>query len=279
METIWLIYNPRSKTADEALVQKIEDAFAKAGKPIARKLELGEDGLPKASELREAGVTLLIELSGDGSINALASALDGWDGALLVLPGGTMNLLSKSLHGEATVPQIVERVLAGHVRRQTVPIILHDDFVAYTGIIAGPTAAWGDVREDLRKGDLAALGQDALHAVSATLEDPGVSVDGSADLYPAIFIEPGENALQISAVIADNAGHLLAHGWAWLMGDFRKGPFKPLDAADEVALSSSGRRLELLVDGEQMKAGEPAKFRAGRSGIAFLATLDEEARA
>jgi hypothetical protein len=278
METVWLIYNPRSKTADEALVQQIEDAFADVGKPIAHKLELGEDDLPTASDLQEAGVTLLVELSGDGSINALASELDGWDGALLVLPGGTMNLLSKSLHGEGAVLEIVERVLAGRVRRQTVPIILHEDLVAYTGIIAGPTAAWGDVREDLRKGDLTALGQDALHAVSATLEDPGVSVDGSADLYPAIFIEPGEDALQVSAVIADNAGHLLAHGWAWLMGDFRKGPFKPLEPADEIALSSSGRRLELLVDGEQMKVSEPAKFRAGRSGAEFLATRDEEPR-
>lgn len=279
METVWLIYNPRSRTADEALVQKIEDAFAHAGKPIARKIELGEDDLPKAGDLRAAGVTLLIELSGDGSINTLASSLDGWDGALLVLPGGTMNLLSRSLHGEATVLDIVDHVLAGHARRQTVPIILHEDLVAYTGIIAGPTAAWGDVREDLRNGDLAALGQDALHAVSATLEDPGVSVDGSADLYPAIFIEPGEDALQVSAVIADNAGHLLAHGWAWLMGDFRKGPFKPLEPAGEVALCSSGRRLELLVDGEQMKVGQPAKFRISWSGVEFLATRDEGAGA
>jgi hypothetical protein len=276
METVWLIYNPRSRTADEALVQKVEDAFAKAGRPIQRRIELGEGALPTAGDLGKAGVTLLIELSGDGSINALASSLDGWDGALLVLPGGTMNLLSKALHGEATVPDIVACVLAGQARRQTVPIIRHGDLVAYTGIIAGPTAAWGDVREDLRKGDLAALGQDAVHAVTATFDAPGVSVDGSADLYPAIFIEPGPDALQVSAVIAENTGHLIAHGWAWLMGDFRKGPFKPLEAADEVALSSSGRRLELLVDGEQMKASEPASFRAGRSGVEFLATRDEQ---
>ncbi len=103
-------------------------------------------------------------------------------------------------------------------------------------------------------------------------------MDGSADLYPAIFIEPGEDALQVSAVIADNAGHLLAHGWAWLMGDFRNGPFKPLEPAAEIALRSSGRRLELLVDGEQMKVSEPAKFRTSRSGVEFLATRDEQPR-
>ncbi|HEY1124463.1 MAG TPA: diacylglycerol kinase family protein [Sphingobium sp.] len=276
MEIIWLIYNPRSKTADETLVDQIADAFAQAGRPIRHRIELGETALPSVADLRRAGVTLLVELSGDGSINALASELDGWEGTLLVLPGGTMNLLSKALHGEASVPQIVERVLAGQARRQQVPVILHENFVAYTGIIAGPTAAWGDVREDLRKGDIVALGQDALHAVSATLEDPGVSVDGSAELYPAIFIEPGEDALQVSAVIAENAGHLLAHGWAWLMGDFRKGPFQPLDGADQIALCSSGRRLELLVDGEQMKASEPAIFRSGRSSIAFLATRQDD---
>lgn len=275
METIWLLYNPRSRTADDALVQKIEDAFAAAGRPIARKLELGQDALPEVADLRQAGVTLLIQLSGDGSINALASALDGWEGALLVLPGGTMNLLSRSLHGEAAVPDIVERVLAGQARRHTVPIVRHEDLIAYTGIIAGPTAAWGNVREDLRKGDLAALGQDALQAVSATFDAPGVSIDGSADLHPAIFIEPGEEGLRVSAVIAENAGHLLAHGWAWLMGDFRNGPFKPLEAEGEVALCSSGRQLELLVDGEPMTASEPAKFRIDQSRVEFLATRED----
>lgn len=272
METLWFIYNPRSRTADEALAEQIEEAFEKGGQPVARKLALGDDPLPGTADLEKAGVTLLVELSGDGSISSLASSLDGWNGTLLVLPGGTMNLLSKTLHGDATPLEIVERVLAGEARRQTVPIILHGDIIAYTGIIAGPTAAWGEVREDLRKGDIVSLGEDALHAVKATFDAPGVSIEGSNDAYPAIFLEPGEDALRLSAVRADHAGDLLAHGWAWLMGDFRKGPFTPLDDAAEVMLGSSGRRLGLLVDGEQMKTTEPALFQAGRSTLAFLAT-------
>lgn len=276
METLWFIYNPRSRTADEALARQIEDAFAKGGQPVARKLALGDDPLPAADDLREAGVTLLVELSGDGSINALASSLDGWEGALLVLPGGTMNLLSKTLHGDAAPLEIVERVLAGRCRRRTVPTIRHDGLIAYTGIIAGPTAAWGDVREDLRKGDLPALGQDAVHAVKATFDEPGVCVDGTEGDYPAIFIEPGEDALRVSAVRAAHAGDLLAHGWAWLMGDFRKGPFTPLEAAAEITLRSSGRRIELLVDGEQMKAGQPVTFSASRSTLEFVSTIADE---
>lgn len=276
MTGAWLVYNPRSRMADEALVGEIEAAFAGAGQPIARKVALGERALPGIAELRAAGATLLVELSGDGSINTLASALDGWEGTLLALPGGTMNLLSRSLHGEAAPLEIVARVLAGQARRHAVPTILHGDFIAYTGIIAGPTAAWGDVREDLRKGDLKALGEDALHAVSATFEAPGVGLDGSEARYPAIFIEPGETALKVSAVKADHPGHLLAHGWAWLMGDFRTGPFEPLGDAAEVSLCSSGRTLELLVDGEQMETEEPATFRSGRSGLAFLATRQED---
>lgn len=275
METIWFIHNPRSRTANDGLVAEIEAAFAQAGRPVARTLALGDDPLPEQAELRAACVTLLVELSGDGSINALASRLDGWDGALLVLPGGTMNLLSRSLHGEATAQQIVARMLAGQARQTTVPTILHGEGIAYTGIVAGPTAAWGDVREDLRKGDLAALKDDSLTALSATLESPGVALDGAPERYPAIFIEPGEDGLQVSAVIADHAGHLLAHGWAWLMGDFRNGPFEQLDGAPEIALRASGPRLELLVDGEPMEADSPATFRSGRSGLAFIATREE----
>ena len=280
MDIIWLIYNPRSRTADEALVAEIEAAFAQAGQPIKRRIELGDGDLPSVAELTDAGVTMLAALSGDGSISALASALDGWKGALLVLPGGTMNLLSRALHGDAPVLDIVARVTAGQGRRQTVPTIEHDGqnevITAYTGIVAGPTAAWGEVREDLRKGDLAALGQDAVNAVSATFQAPGVGLKDKGERYPALFLEPGEGVVQVSAVIVENPGHLLAHGWAWLMGDFRTGPFETLAPAPEISLYSSGTQLELLVDGEQVEAGEPATFRAGRSALHFVATQEGE---
>lgn len=274
MDAVWLIYNPRSRTADAALADEVSAAFEAAGRPVARRIELGEADLPDAEALRAAGVGLLAVLSGDGSMSALATRLDAWEGDFLVLPGGTMNLLSRLLHGEAPPLDIVAGVLSGAARRITVPTIEHADFTAYTGVIAGPTAAWGDVREAMRQGDLAAMGEDALRAAAATFDAPGVRLDGSDTRYPAIFIEPGDSALRLSGVRVNSAADLLAHGWAWLRGDFRNGPFEPLADVPHVTLTAGDGALDLLVDGETETAADPATFRSGRSGLHFLATGD-----
>ena len=43
---------------------------------------------------------LVANAASDGTVNALATGLEGWDGALLVLPGGTANLLTRAIQGE-----------------------------------------------------------------------------------------------------------------------------------------------------------------------------------
>jgi hypothetical protein len=270
-----LIYNERSGSYDPALIAQIDALFADAGRPIGRRLALGDEELPDAASARADELDLIVTLSGDGSMSAVADRLAGWDGTLLVLPGGTMNLLSRALHGERMPPQIVEAYLGGEGAELHVPIIRAGSLIAYTGMILGPTAAWGDVREDLRNLDVAALASNVPRALSATLNEPGVALEGRDIDYPAIFVEPSLAGIRAYGVLAGSAGELFGHGWAWLTGDFRNGPSESLGTAPVMRFRSAGARLDILVDGEKETAASPIEIGADQSDILFYAAQGE----
>lgn len=275
MEGRWLIYNDRSGRCDPALLAEIEALFAQAGRPMARRIALCEGLLPGASAARAEGVGLIVVLSGDGSTSAVADALQGWDGTLLVLPGGTMNLLAHALHGARTPREIVRAWLDGEGAVLRVPVLRAGDLVAYTGIILGPSAAWAEVREDLRDRDVAALTADVPRALVATFREPGVAPMERDGDYPAIFVEPSLAGLRAYGIVASGAGDLFRHGWAWLSGDFREGPSEPLGAGPAMRFRGHGDHIDLLVDGEKEEAASPIEIRADRSAVRFYAAQGE----
>ncbi|HWJ71137.1 MAG TPA: diacylglycerol kinase family protein [Sphingobium sp.] len=266
-----LIINPRSGSFDEALVAQLETLLADAGQPISRKLALGEADLPTAQAASAEGLDLIIILSGDGSISAAADALAGWDGTVLVLPGGTMNLLAGALHGDLAPLDIVQAWLAGTGARLRVPMIRAGEITAYAGIIAGPTALWGDVREDLRNLDLAALGASVPRALGATLDDTGVRLAGQDAQFPAIYLEPSQTGIEVYGIQAASAADLFRHGLAWLQGDFRDGPSERLGNHRALTLSATHARLDMLVDGEQRALHGPLDARLEPSPVQFHA--------
>src|SRR5688572_11847913 len=71
------------------------------GFEVARLVRFPDEPLPSPAGLAGAGVDCVAVYAGDGTVNTLVTGLYGWDGAVLVLPGGTMNLLAKRLHGDA----------------------------------------------------------------------------------------------------------------------------------------------------------------------------------
>lgn len=264
-----LIINPRSGSYDAALVAEIEALFAEAGQPIGRTLALGDEDLPSAEAARAEG--LIIILSGDGSISAAADALAGWGGTLLILPGGTMNLLCGALHGDLSAPDIVRAWLAEDGKRLRVPMIRAGDITAYAGIVAGPTALWGDVREDLRNLDFAALGASVPRALGATLDDSGVRLAGHETPFPAIYLEPSQAGIEAYGIQAASAADLFKHGLAWLQGDFRDGPSERLGCHEVLVLAATHGRLDMLVDGEKRALHGPLDARLERSGVHFYA--------
>ena len=91
-----LVCNSQSGSHDPAIHDAIVEACQAAGAPLVRTFALPDDDIPDAAALRAQGIDLLLVWTGDGTINAAASGAAGWDGAVLPLPGGTLNLLSKA---------------------------------------------------------------------------------------------------------------------------------------------------------------------------------------
>lgn len=271
---IWMIANTASGSHKAEVVDAIEARFAEAGRPITRLIACGEEELPTGAEAKAAGVGMVVIHGGDGTITSSADALDGWDGELLILPGGTMNLLAKAVHGERTVEQIVDCVLAGEARPIQVPVITGEGYCALAGVIAGPTSAWGDVREHVRRLDVKAIATSVGQALTQTLSGDDIRVAGHDGGYQAIFLQPGTGGMTVRGVLASNAAELIGHGWAWLSGDFREGPSDDLGTVEEVVLEGHGP-TGLLIDGERGQGGSTLRFRQTLSAHHYLSCLGE----
>jgi hypothetical protein len=266
---VWLIANAASGSHDGPAIDAIADLFAEAGRPIARRITLGETPLPTGEEARTAGTDLIIIHGGDGTISSATDRLGDWPGEILVLPGGTMNLLSRALHGELPALEIARLAAQSGLVSAPIPVITGEGYHALAGIVAGPTSAWGEVREHLRNADLAGLAASVPEALDETLSGDGITVDGVTEAFEAVYLQPAPAGLDLRGIVAKNAGDLIAHGWAWLAGDFRKGPSVDLGMAEQATLRGQGN-IGLLVDGEKAEAGRVATFRAALSPQRFL---------
>jgi len=268
------IVNRSSGSHDPAQCDALRQALQRHGGRPVRMFAIPDDPLPSAAQARADHIGLIAIFAGDGTVSAAVDALEGWEGELLILPGGTMNLLSRKLHGNAEPEAIVERAFGPAARRATLPLAEGCGVRSLVGIVAGPTAAWGEVREDMRQRDLGGLVESVPDALQETLQGEPVTVDGVEGAFQAIFIDPQEDALAANAFNAATAAELLQHGWAWLRGDFREGPQTPLLCARTLTLRRDGD-IDLLVDGEQARVASPCRFTLGRSGLTSIATGGE----
>lgn len=266
---IWMIANAASGGHDAATIDAVVRLFARSGRPIAKRHSLGLRPLPTGEQARAAGVGLIIIHAGDGTISSVTAELGDWEGDILVLPGGTMNLLARALHGDLPAMDIAERAVRGDMPSAPIPVISGAGFRALAGVVAGPTSAWGEVREHLRNTDLAGLAASVPEALSETLSGDSIAVDGIDGEFEAVYLQPATAGMDVRGIVAKNAGDLIAHGWAWLAGDFRKGPSVELGTLPRVVLRHNGP-IGLLVDGEKAETGSVAAFSGALSSQRFL---------
>ena len=236
-----------------------------------------DDDLPTPEQLDDSNVKLVIIYTGDGTLNAAISKLAGWGGAVLVLPGGTMNLLSKRLHGDFANADIMTVVAAGGARRQRVSKVVSPCGEAYAGLLAGPATKWGAVREAMRDLDIAGMASKASEALDKSTgqslvraADPPL---GSREGYPLIELTPGEHGIQLDGYHANDAAEFAQQTWALLRRQFREGPHDRLGIVGSVTLENlDGSPLEILVDGEMCDASQGVTFRVAKSDVDLLAT-------
>ncbi|WP_144097032.1 diacylglycerol/lipid kinase family protein [Croceicoccus sediminis] len=262
----WLVINPDSGSYDDAAFEALQHCCGKNGIDVDKVIRFPEDDLPTASELDAAGIEFVTIYTGDGTINALVTGLYGWGGAVLVLPGGTMNLLSIRLHGDVEPDVIVSRFCANSAQRQRPHVIRCKDGDALAGMMAGPACVWSEVREAMRHFDVVGMAGSAADAVRESTDGPMVRITrpeiGREDGYPLVLMSPEDGKMTVDAYRAETLGEYAQQGIALLKRDFREGPHDELGELDEMTITAcEGERLDVLVDGEPGDLDSEATFR------------------
>ncbi|WP_448664748.1 diacylglycerol/lipid kinase family protein [Sphingomonas sp. CJ20] len=278
MQTLWFITNPNSGTTSQPKCDALEAVFTERGLTLAGRTRFPAEPLPDGAALDAAGVDTVVLFAGDGTINAALCALASWEGAFLILPGGTMNLLAKALHNELDPQKIVH---AAHLaaRRVALPYVEAGPHRAFVGLILGPAAAWARAREAVRKGRFRRLIGAARAAWRRTFGERGIRIAGAAGLrerYQAVFVTPDLGSLHVAAVDARDWGAIAQLGWEWVTGDWIAA--RAVSEARTATLQVRGRRPVLaLFDGEPVTLAPGVPIAAGKSRERFLSTRTEQA--
>jgi diacylglycerol kinase family enzyme len=274
MTCTWLIVNEASGSYDAAVIADLVTWFAQSDEPVDCIVRCPDDDLPSPDVLNANGVRTLAIYAGDGTTNSALKTSAGWGGDILILPGGTMNLLARALHGDNTCQDIITHACSARHTRQLSTVEIGDS-IAYVGVIAGPTTSWATVREKMRHSQVADLVFTAIpEAIAESLNGPQVGIEGNADTYPAIFAAPRDTAMTLCGFTAEGVGDVFAHAGAWLSGDFREGPRVDLGEAERATLTSSADVIGLLIDGEPAECRPGDTLVLGRSPHNFLETRE-----
>lgn len=276
-ETAWLVINSASGSNSPAAIEDLRSCLGGHGIEIVRTVSFPDEKLPEPDALNQASVPLVVIYTGDGTLNAAIGSMSGWGGAVLVLPGGTMNLLSKRLHGDFTNAEIVSIVAAGGSRRQRVTKVSSPCGDAYAGVLTGPGTQWATVREAMRDLDIAGMASEAADALAASTGENKVrAVDpafGNREGYPLIELTPGEHGIQLDGYHADDPVEFAAQTWALIRRSFREGPHDRLGIVESVVLENLDQSpLQVLLDGESCDSGARVTFTVAQSEVDLLAT-------
>jgi hypothetical protein len=260
----WLIYNGSSGSHDEAALAALVERLRAAGYPPAKILDC-KDGTPDAGAADAAGIGLLIVHGGDGTLSRTIGALEGFGGRVLPLPGGTFNLLARSMFGERTSLEIVELLGERRLAPADRPCIRGEGVLALAELLAGPGAKWADVREELREANIGEVIAKGWDAATTSATGPTVAITepakGREDGYAGVRLVPQTGGMAIEGYAAESLGDYFQHGVAILKRDFREGPHDALGRAPQVELRSlANEPIPLMIDGERSEGAARLRF-------------------
>lgn len=203
----------------------------------------------------------IIVWGGDGTIACAFDAVWDQDIAVLPLPGGTMNLLHKQVHGEFTDwIDCLEAALKKKHRRR-IPYGRAGSFRFYVGLIAGKLTSFTEVREAVREGHVLQAVDTLIHSDALDLE-PRLEVAGHE--FPSEALEATnvgalingsrkEEKAVLDIGVLDPKSHLnLAKtAFAAMVNDWRELPEVDFVKSRHFTLSSrNGEPICATLDGE-----------------------------
>ncbi|UIP07283.1 diacylglycerol kinase [Erythrobacter sp. SDW2] len=270
-----LVANCRSGSFDQSVIDELLARARVLNLGSVESVLLPDTECPLPSSLGKDDIVAVF--GGDGTIHGVVNNLAGWEGAVLILPGGTMNLASRRLHGDADAMAILEAVAAGHARRTRPTVVRTGSRDSLAGVMIGPGTSWNEVREAMRDLNIAELAGSAVRAFSTTSSDSRVACYapeiGRREGYPLIEVLPTTDRMELCGYHADDLGEFAIGLAALLRHDFRSGPHETFELDGSITLAAvDGSMVGMLIDGEPAEEVRQARLAVGSSRVDLLVT-------
>ncbi|WP_084399786.1 diacylglycerol/lipid kinase family protein [Henriciella aquimarina] len=280
-----VLINPRSGSVPADAEEKLRTLLDELSEPCEITWLDKEDICTPIDACFATAPDAVIVWGGDGTV-ACALERAGEDGPpILPLPGGTMNLFHKQIHGgPCDWDECLRRGLT-EGRLIDVPAGCAGDRRFYVAAMAGNLTDLAGPREALREGHvLEAIerlsGSDMLDmstGMSFTAADSdGRPQDGYATAA-AIFVGPQDQSdFEFAYINPDNSIELVAAGVGALFSDWRQATGVTTLHVNDVRLSHQrGYELRVTLDGEPVRLKSGTRFhRIAKAGRAISAQCE-----
>lgn len=144
-----IIFNEKAGSVGPADRDKLIEAVTAAG--ITKYALVGADRVNRRTFETAKNFNVVIVLGGDGTARAAAELAPRDGPPLILLPGGTLNILPKALYGDLPWPQALEAALERGVLKR-LPVARANGEAFYVAALFGGTTQLVHVREAVRDG-------------------------------------------------------------------------------------------------------------------------------
>ena len=290
---VTVVLNPGSGIGnDDDPARRVVEAFRPLGIEAAVRTVAGDEISEVTADAVRRGSSAVVAAGGDGTVNAVASALLGGDTPLGVLPLGTLNHFAKDLGIPLDLAKAARTVAEGEVRRVDVGEVNGRYFVNNSSIGLYPRVVRGREHEQrLGRGKFVAL----MWAVLAVLRRyPTATVRLTGDdgrtirqRTPLVFIgnNPYEmrgleigsresietGKLAVYVLHHDGSRSLLRMGLEAVFGRLRQGADFDFLVTDGVRIDVRQDQLDVATDGEVTRLSPPLIYRIHPGRLPVLA--------
>jgi len=264
------IINTSSGGCDLESKQKMLSILKRAG-IVEPKAWCGEAKEMERSFAEAAGQKLevLIVLGGDGTIRTAAEACAEKESYLIPLPGGTMNMLPRTLYGNVPWEEALKKTLTAPSAK-----LLSGGRVAnkrfFIAAIVGAPALWTQPRESMREGNIADAikkGSVAFQRMFETKVQYLISGGGKDETEAVALICPliskemsdSEEALEAAVIDVESAAEVIGLATTAAFGKWRDDRNILLTKTKRVNVQSS-KEIPATLDGENVNLGTRAEI-------------------
>lgn len=266
MRTVALINSSAGSVGQDG-ARRLRKALSGVGLDHAEIVEL--DRTRSDEQLRhiqEQAPDLVIAWGGDGTHRSVLDTLGRHTAQILLLPGGTMNLLTKWLHAGQAWERVLWSVL-GSPRPRILPAGRVNNKHFFCAMVAGVPARLAEAREDMRHGDIGRALQDTsaamdsmrkIHLATSFGKDR-MHADGHFPTGNVVGALVGPLApsgrMDVARLELTSTWSALEFAWTSFVSDWRNQTGVSMQQADTLVVENvDGLAIPAMIDGEKIDA-------------------------